>query len=166
MKDEKDLKYKEAINQSVKALAEGQFSLDKVCPTDEVLKLVTVTKDKSTGKEIKSTKEYRIKAFSLLAKKYFIRKYGLKEFVIYLNETPEIMGAEIVYHLSDAELKKDYPSDDDFLNAFPYAGGNMNEIMRVFNGIMGFAGQSGATEAEQLEADTDDGKGGQDSKKK
>jgi len=147
--DEKDLKYKEAIENSVNALANGQFSLDKVVPTDAVLKF----KDKD-GVE----KEYRIKPFSLLAKKHFIMKYGLKEFVIFLNESPEIMGAEIVYHLGDTQLKIDYKTDEAFLGAFAYAGDGMREIMRVFNMIMGFAGQSGSTEAEVVEnADDKDG---------
>lgn len=135
--DDKDKKYAEIIAQSVKSIAEGKFALNKVVPADAELRI--------------GEKVYKVGRFTLRAKKYFIDKYGVKDFVIYLNEQMEIASAEVIHHLIDANGKKDFPTFEQFLDVFTSSSDDIQRVIATFNSIMGFANQSGATDAEALE---------------
>ena len=111
--------------------------MDKVVPVDAEVRI--------------NDKVYRVGRYSLKAKRYFINKHGLKEFVIYLNEQIDIASAEIIYYLIDDNGKKDFPTFDAFLEAFSSSADDLMKLITTFNVIMGYASQAGATDAEVLE---------------
>jgi hypothetical protein len=63
----------------------------------------------------------------------------------------EIASAEVIHHLIDANGKKDFPTFEQFLDVFTSSSDDIQRVIATFNSIMGFANQSGATEAEALE---------------
>jgi hypothetical protein len=70
--------------------------------------------DNGKGERIREDASYKIAKYSIWAEKQMIDKYGDKLLEMLIAPQNEIILSEIIYLLGDEELKKNFPTLDDF----------------------------------------------------